>query len=300
MEASNQADYIPASAVIVNVASVPHRSPFRYPGGKTWLVPLARDWLLERPGVDTLVEPFAGGAIVGLTALFEGLAKELTMVELDQDVAAVWGTILNGHGADLIHRICTFDMSLEHVRDLLAAEPRTPLDRAFHTIVRNRVQRGGILAPGASLMKDGENGRGVRSRWYADTLRKRIEAIIAVKERVNFVHGDGIAYMRQVGTRQNVAYFIDPPYTVAGRRLYTHSAVDHEAIFQVASTLAGDFLMTYDNTDEIRALASHCGFDTALVPMKSTHHERKMELLIGRNLDWARRALRPLQPSLHL
>ena len=23
----------------VNVASVPHRSPFRYPGGKTWLVP---------------------------------------------------------------------------------------------------------------------------------------------------------------------------------------------------------------------------------------------------------------------
>ncbi len=24
---------------IVNVASVPQRSPFRYPGGKTWLVP---------------------------------------------------------------------------------------------------------------------------------------------------------------------------------------------------------------------------------------------------------------------
>lgn len=25
---------------VVNVASVPQRSPFRYPGGKTWLVPL--------------------------------------------------------------------------------------------------------------------------------------------------------------------------------------------------------------------------------------------------------------------
>ena len=24
---------------IVNVASVPQRSPFRYPGGKTWLIP---------------------------------------------------------------------------------------------------------------------------------------------------------------------------------------------------------------------------------------------------------------------
>ena len=29
---------------IVNVASVPQRSPFRYPGGKTWLIPIARKW----------------------------------------------------------------------------------------------------------------------------------------------------------------------------------------------------------------------------------------------------------------
>ena len=27
---------------VINVASVPHRSPFRYPGGKTWLVPHVR------------------------------------------------------------------------------------------------------------------------------------------------------------------------------------------------------------------------------------------------------------------
>ena len=32
---------------IVNVASVPHRSPFRYPGGKTWLAPRVRQWLLS-------------------------------------------------------------------------------------------------------------------------------------------------------------------------------------------------------------------------------------------------------------
>jgi len=34
---------------IVNVASVPQRSPFRYPGGKTWLVPLVRQWLIGLP-----------------------------------------------------------------------------------------------------------------------------------------------------------------------------------------------------------------------------------------------------------
>jgi hypothetical protein len=30
---------------VVNVASVPHRSPFRYPGGKTRLVPQVPGWL---------------------------------------------------------------------------------------------------------------------------------------------------------------------------------------------------------------------------------------------------------------
>ena len=42
----------------VNVASVPQRSPFRYPGGKTWFVPVFRDWIESfdvKPQI--LVEP---------------------------------------------------------------------------------------------------------------------------------------------------------------------------------------------------------------------------------------------------
>ena len=51
---------------VVNVASVPQRSPLRYPGGKTWLVPEIRKFLkgLEfRPEV--FIEPFAGCAPLG-------------------------------------------------------------------------------------------------------------------------------------------------------------------------------------------------------------------------------------------
>ncbi len=85
---------------VVNVASVPQRSPFRYPGGKTWLVPIARKWLSEQPKQPKeLIEPFAGGAIIGLTAAFEGLAQHITLVELDEDVAPYgkqfWKVITN-------------------------------------------------------------------------------------------------------------------------------------------------------------------------------------------------------------
>ena len=56
---------------IVNVASVPQRSPFRYPGGKTWLVPTIRKWLKSLSLKPSLfVEPFVGGGIVSLTVGF--------------------------------------------------------------------------------------------------------------------------------------------------------------------------------------------------------------------------------------
>jgi DNA adenine methylase len=91
---------------IVNVASVPHRSPFRYPGGKTWLVPLVRRWLSSLPWKPGMFgEPFAGGAIVGLTALFEDRVDSLAIVELDEAVASVWQAILNGKAKELCERL---------------------------------------------------------------------------------------------------------------------------------------------------------------------------------------------------
>ena len=69
---------------IVNVASVPQRSPFRYPGGKTWLVPHIRQWFGHMSTKPThLIEPFAGGGIVGLTVAFESLAEHVTLVEME-------------------------------------------------------------------------------------------------------------------------------------------------------------------------------------------------------------------------
>ncbi|MDP8791430.1 DNA adenine methylase, partial [Serratia marcescens] len=46
-----------------NVAQVRQLSPFRYPGGKTWLVPEVRKWLMaSKVTPSVFVEPFAGGA----------------------------------------------------------------------------------------------------------------------------------------------------------------------------------------------------------------------------------------------
>jgi DNA adenine methylase len=274
---------------IVNVASVRQLSPFRYPGGKTWLVPRVRRWLRNKPS--EFIDPFAGGGIISLTVAAERLADHVTMVEVDEQVAAVWKTIfIEDESAWLVKRIINFDLTLESLQRELARESPSTREKAFQTILKNRTFRGGILARGAAPLKQGENGKGIRSRWYPDTLGKRILEIAPLRDRITFIEGDGIKTIRQFAHLPDAAFFIDPPYTVAGkkagRRLYTHFELDHEELFELMSRVAGDFLMTYDDADGVRELARKHSFDIKLVAMKNTHHTEMTELLIGRSLDW--------------
>ena len=278
---------------IINVASVPKRSPFRYPGGKTWLVPKARTWMRSLAFKPKLfIEPFAGGGIISLTVASEKLADHVIMCELDPDVAAVWRFATSTDYKQLIERILRFEVSEANVKEVLAGESPKDCDVAFRTIIKNRMFHGGILAPGSSLMKSGENGKGLSSRWYAKTLATRLEAIADIKDRITVVEADGITLMTEHNDDDSTATFIDPPYTAAGKkagsRLYRYNELDHRALFCAAKSLSGDFLMTYDNAEGVKALASEHGFDTEEISMKNTHHAKMTELLIGRDLTWAR------------
>ena len=270
---------------VVNVASVPKRSPFRYPGGKTWLIPRIRQWLSNRPSSE-LIEPFAGGGIVSLTAVMENLVEQATMVELDEDIAAVWQTILYGCAESLAERIVSFPLSVENLREVLAKKPCTVEERAFQTILKNRCFRGGILADGAGLIKNGENGKGINSRWYPDTLKKRILEIAKYSDRIMFIAGDGFQVMEASAHRSDVAFFLDPPYTVAAKRLYRYPNVDHERLFDNCEMVKGDFLLTYDNAEQVRCLAMARRFEMRTISMKNSHHAEQRELLVGRELSW--------------
>jgi len=273
----------------VNVASVPLRSPFRYPGGKTWLVPYLRHWLNSLPRPDIFIEPFAGGAIAGLTAAFEDRADHVIIAEIDGHVAAVWQTILSGQAEWLARKILQYDLTLPNAKQTLARSNRKNLtlkEKAFLTILRNRVQRGGIMAPGAGLVKNGENNKGIQSRWYPQTLARRIRDIDQIRHQITFVPGDGLQLMEQWGNDSKAVFFVDPPYTKSAKRLYNNWKFDHEHLFGLLRRMKGAFLATYDNTPYISDLVDQFGFEKRSVKMKNTHHAQMTELLISRNLDW--------------
>lgn len=275
----------------VNVASVPQRSPFRYPGGKTWFVPTFRSWIAHMHSKpDILIEPFAGGGIISLTALFENLVRKAVMVELDDDIAAVWESVVNGDAEWIANRILTFELTKENVIKEIKQAPDTQREKAFHTILKNRTFHGGILAEGSGFLKYGENGKGISSRWYPATLAKRFKYLSYIANKIDFRCDDGLKVMQKFAICQDAIFFIDPPYTAggkkAGKRLYKHYDIDHKRLFEVCETLKGDFLITYDNAEEVKAMARRHGFQMRLIPMSNTHHATMEELVIGRDLSW--------------
>ena len=275
----------------VNVASVPQRSPFRYPGGKTWFVPRLREWLHSQPALPgVLVEPFAGGGIISLTAVSERMASKALMVELDDEIAAVWKLVTQGQSEWLAGRILKFEMNMENVVAELKKESCDDRDVAFRTILKNRTLHGGILAAGSGFLKNGESGKGILSRWYPETLAKRLREIDKIHSKLEFRHADALAVLDEYKNEPSAVFFIDPPYTAggknAGRRLYSHHELDHDLLFQTCSSLKGDFIMTYDRAPEVVKLARKYNLQARPIAMRNTHHAEMTELVIGRDLCW--------------
>ena len=277
----------PTGSAVINVASVPQLSPFRYPGGKTWLIPTVRQWLKQNhKSASILIEPFAGGGIVSLTAAFEKLADHIIMVEMDEEIAAVWEVILNGKNKWLAEKILKFDLNHENVKIEFDKPNKKIHDVAFCTILKNRIFHGGILAKGSGMIKNGENVKGISSRWYPKTLHDRIIAIDYVKSKIDFINGDAFEVLEDSRDNPSAYFFIDPPYTVAGKRLYTHFDIDHEKLFYLTSKLKGKYMLTYDDTSEIRHLAYKYNLDFRTIPMKTTHHLEKNEIIVSDNFTW--------------
>lgn len=236
-----------------------------------------------------------------MTALFENLVETVVMVELDEEIAAVWQTIVEGKAQWLAQRIVNFDLTRESLAIELSKTDGDLKEKAFQTILKNRTSHGGILANGSGLLKHGENGKGIRSRWYPQTLAKRFSAISYVADRISFHQIDGLAAMKEFASLEDAIFFIDPPYTAggkkAGKRLYRYSEIDHEQLFGLCESVAGDFLMTYDNAEEVKQLARKHGFQMRLIPMTNTHNTMMEELVIGKNLAWMDRYQAVHDPS---
>jgi DNA adenine methylase len=165
------------------MAQYPHISPFRYPGGKTWLIPFFHKWASNQQIKNILVEPFAGGASISLSCLEANICKQVILIELDPNISAVWKTILGRDWRHLVGKIQGFKPTIASLERELRVTSVSSFERAWQTILLNRINHGGITAAGSGRLRKGEAGKGIGSRWYPETLVRRIERIRVLRKQ---------------------------------------------------------------------------------------------------------------------
>jgi DNA adenine methylase len=259
------------------LASIEKLQVLRYPGAKRWLVRhVAQFVLAKRPRL--FVEPFCGSAVVGLSLLHADLIDELVLCELDRRVAAFWRRALED--PSFATQVRNFNCTRENVEKVIA-DPQH--DLGMWTLVQNRCGYGGRL--GSGLLRRGDGGRGIASRWNGQDLYAMLRQIRALSGRIRFIEGDGVRKGLRAYDDSESSAFVDPPYSLGpdgpARHLYEHHRLDHQKLLAVLASWRGRWIATYPDTREARTLANTHGLSYRRMPMRTAAHKTKIELILS-------------------
>lgn len=238
-------------------------SPLRYPGGKSRLAPYIAS-VIERSGLSDgeYVEPYAGGAAVGLALLMEEYVSRIYINDLSRSVYAFWLAVLD-HTEELCRRISDTRVSVTEWRRQRAvqksARNASILDLAFSTFFLNRTSRSGIIRNGGVI--GGQQQRGswkLDARYNKRRLIERIERIAHYRDRIQLYRYDALVLLRRLVPKlgcRAIAY-LDPPYYHQARGLYErwYRERDHEKVAGVVHGLPMSWIVSYDDCREIRRL----------------------------------------------
>lgn len=237
-------------------------SPLRYPGGKARVANFMR-LLCACNGIEngTYVEPYAGGASVGLYLLAVRSAGDIYVNDVDPGIAAFWRAVVDDTER-LCGRIQNADLSVDEWRrqqTVWRSESASDLERGFATFYLNRVNRSGIIA-GAGLI----GGVAQEGRWKMDArfpvaeLIRRIRAIAREQGRIHVRQQDALALLEELRPQldSNSLIYLDPPYYEKGQQLYrnSYSPEDHAQVAEAVGKLKTPWVVSYDDHPAIRSL----------------------------------------------
>lgn len=236
-------------------------TPLRYPGGKTQLSPFVVDLLRENDLMQGVYcEPFAGGAGIAIRLLLSGNVSEIWINDLDRSIYAFWYSVIN-QTEQLCERIesTPIDMTVWHEQKVVQARKNASLiNLGFSTLFLNRTNRSGILRGGVIGGKDQEGEYPMDCRFNREELIRKIRRIALYRDQIKLTCIDASDYLKNELKKlpAHALVNIDPPYYLAGPDLYTNAYKhdDHVVLSKVIRALGNKWMLTYDNTPEIRAL----------------------------------------------
>lgn len=234
----------------------------RYPGGKLKVVNYIKRLFEVNDLVGgTYIEPYAGGASVALSLLFDKYAGKIKINDKDRSIYAFWYSVLNN--ADELCRLIsdtpvTMDVWQAQHELQKRKENADLLELGFSTFFLNRTNRSGILNGGVIGGKEQTGNYKIDARYNKNELIERIERIAGYSDLIDLTSMDAVTLLKRYKRTPAAKTFcyLDPPYHVKGRDLYLnyYNDDDHRAIAETIKKYKGKWIISYDAVDFIKDL----------------------------------------------
>lgn len=240
-------------------------SPLRYPGGKAKVADYFKQVFKENYLYDGIyVEPYAGGASVALSLLFNEYASKIIINDIDRSIFSFWHSVLNKTDqlCKLIHDTPVTVVNWEKQKQIQKVKHRQGLLKVgFSTFFLNRTNRSGILNAGIIGGRQQTGEWKIDARYNKKELISRIERIAQYKNKIELHNFDAVELVKSLRKTlpQKSLFYFDPPYYVKGKDLYLnyYQDNDHQDIATEISKVNNQkWIITYDDVSQIRKLYS--------------------------------------------
>lgn len=238
-------------------------SPLRYPGGKGKVADYFKQVFKENLLYDgAYVEPYAGGASVALSLLFNEYASKIIINDIDVSIYSFWHSAL--HKTEELCRLIhdtpvTLDTWMQQKEIQKNKRRRSRLDIGFSTFFLNRTNRSGILNAGMIGGWKQDGNWKIDARYNKKDLISRIERIAQYKNKIELHNEDAVQLLKNLCKvlPSKTLFYFDPPYYIKGKDLYLnyYESEDHEQIASEISRIDKQkWIVTYDNVPAIKNL----------------------------------------------
>lgn len=237
-------------------------SPLRYPGGKNKLYPFVAA-IIKNTGIPNpvYIEPFAGGAGVALSLLFNDVVGEIVINDYDKAIYSMWKSILTQTKKfiELIYKTPVTVEEWKRQKEIYTTKNnKYSLELGFATFYLNRTNRSGILNAGPIGGYQQTGKYLINVRFNKEDLINRVKKIASCKKKIHLYNHDIRTFINSYVPKYIDRAFIyfDPPYYKKGKYLYKNFFVDkdHQDIHDLIVKLDCPWMVTYDNTKEIRMI----------------------------------------------
>lgn len=207
-------------------------------------------------------EPYAGGCGLALSLLYGSYVNEIHVNDIDASIWSFWNSVLF-ETEELCERVRDAEMTIDEWRRqkqiYLGQDISDPVSLGFATFYLNRTNRSGIIKDAGVIGGLSQTGNyKMDCRFNKTDLERRIRRVAKYQKRIKLHRLDALEFIQRSDelTPEKTFFCIDPPYFNKGSSLYTsfYKPDDHASLAETVLGLQKPWMVTYDDTPEIRVL----------------------------------------------